>query len=228
MSLTGQVWVLPPPPPPPEPPQVLGPALLPLEKPPLERPRQHVLNPAHAPGHAWAPSWQRLFTQRREFTGPLPHSQTQLGQSSDAVHVGALGFVTPPPPEPPPLARPPPEALPPPAPELTHSPPAQVCPPGQTRHDCPCAPQAFAVLVVMHSPFAAQQPVGHEAALHGGAPQAEVTSTSALAATHHSPFEFVVMPADWACALSSVTRRAISKHLRLITPLTVVSAHGDC
>jgi hypothetical protein len=58
-SLTEHVGAPPPPPvegPPPEPPHVEGPALLPPTKPPLDRPSQQVPKPAHAPGHAWAPS----------------------------------------------------------------------------------------------------------------------------------------------------------------------------
>lgn len=81
-SLYGHALWLPPPPPlplpPPVLPQVLGPALLPPWKPPEDNPVQHVLKPAHAPGQACAPSWQRLFTHRRELTGgPLRHSQYQ-------------------------------------------------------------------------------------------------------------------------------------------------------
>lgn len=113
-----QVPALPPPvlfaepPPVPDEVQVLGPALLPPWKPPLEIPSQQVPKPAHAPGQAWAPSWQRLLTQRRELTGgPERHSQYQYGQSSGALQNGAFDDVVPPPLDevPPPVPeRPPP------------------------------------------------------------------------------------------------------------------------
>ncbi len=55
-SVTEHVCAVPPPLPVEAPPHVEGPALLPPGKPPLDSPRQHVPKPAHAPGHACAPS----------------------------------------------------------------------------------------------------------------------------------------------------------------------------
>lgn len=89
-SLNGQLVLPPPdppeppvPPPPPAPPpvplgQVLGPALLPPGKPPLEIPSQQVPKLAQAEPQEDAPSMQRLLMQRRELTGgPLLQSQYQ-------------------------------------------------------------------------------------------------------------------------------------------------------
>lgn len=155
---------VPPPVPPPVPLQVLGPALLPLVKPPLAVPNQQVLNPAQAEPHDCAASWQRLFTQRCELTGgPDWQLQYQYGQSVPLTHDGAV--LEPPPPVPPPLASPPPvpPPLPPPDPPTpTQMPAWHSCATVQVAHCLPEAPHAVPTSPLTHSPAALQQPVQFE------------------------------------------------------------------
>ncbi len=176
-----QVAGLPPPVfavPPPEPEeQVFGPTLLPPRKPPLELPSQQVPKLAHAPGHAWAPSWQRLLTQRRELTGgPERQSQYQYGQSSGTVQEGAVDEVVPPPLE---LVPPPVPAVPAPLPDgpgpekvLRHSPSEQLRPLPQVVHAAPPRPHWESPVPPRHWPEGEQQPEQVRAS-HGIAPPQE-------------------------------------------------------